>query len=98
MESTIERLYETYIKYPRVSTDSRNIPDDSIFFALKGESFNGNDFALDALMKGAKLAVVDDPGLKQDERLFFVEDVLAAFQQLALNHRKMLGLKVIAIT
>ncbi len=98
MESTIVRLYETYIKYPRVSTDSRNIPVDSIFFALKGESFNGNDFALDALKKGAKLAVVDDPGLKQDEKLFFVEDVLAALQQLALYHRKMLGLRVIAIT
>ncbi|MBR6015853.1 MAG: UDP-N-acetylmuramoyl-tripeptide--D-alanyl-D-alanine ligase, partial [Prevotella sp.] len=59
----IKELYEFYQKHPVITTDSRNCPEGSIFFALKGESFDGNQFALQALEKGCALAVVDDPNL-----------------------------------
>ncbi len=98
MESTIERLYETYLKYPQVTTDSRNIPKDSIFFALKGENFNGNEFALEALNKGAILAVVDELVSDSDDRIIRVNNVLETLQALARYHRNQLSLKVIGIT
>ena len=53
-------LYEFFLKHPKVSTDSRTIPENGIFFALKGPNFNGNEFAIEALSRGAALAVVDD--------------------------------------
>ena len=56
----IKELYEIYKAHPVVTTDSRNCPDGSIFFALKGETFDGNKFALQALEKGCAYAVVDD--------------------------------------
>jgi UDP-N-acetylmuramoyl-tripeptide--D-alanyl-D-alanine ligase len=98
MESTIERLYETYLKYPQVTTDSRNIPKDSIFFALKGECFNGNEFALEALNKGAILAVVDELVSDSDDRIIRVNNVLETLHALARYHRNQLSLKVIGIT
>ncbi len=98
MDSTIELLYKAFLEFPKITTDSRNIPENSIFFALRGESFNGNDFALEALKKGASLAVVDDLQLKNADGCFYVEDVLSALQNLALHHRKALDFTVIAIT
>ncbi|MCD4731975.1 MAG: UDP-N-acetylmuramoyl-tripeptide--D-alanyl-D-alanine ligase [Bacteroidales bacterium] len=98
MESTIERLYKTYLKYPQVTTDSRKIPKDSIFFALKGEHFNGNEFALEALNKGANLAVVDELVPDSDDRIVYVNNVLETLQALAHYHRNQLSIKVIGIT
>jgi len=98
MESTIKRIYEVYLKCPQVTTDSRNIPQNSIFFALKGENFNGNIFAVEALKKGAVLAVVDEVVSGYDDQIVLVDSVLETLQNLAKHHRIQLGIKVIGIT
>ena len=93
-----EALYAVYREHPVVTTDSRKCPEGSIFFALKGETFDGNNYALQALEKCA-FAVVDNPEVaKQDERLILVPDVLKALQELAAYHRKAWGKTVIQIT
>jgi UDP-N-acetylmuramoyl-tripeptide--D-alanyl-D-alanine ligase len=97
MERT-EHLYEHYIGNPVICTDSRAVTAGSIFFALKGDSFNGNTFASGALNSGAVLAVVDEPGLATDERFFLVEDVLTSLQELAQIHRSHFQGPVIGIT
>lgn len=94
----IESLYNTFLKNPVISTDSRNIPEGSVFFALKGENFNGNLFAEEALKKGAVLAVVDEEISCSDDRLFEVSNVLESLQELANFHRQKLGIKIIGIT
>lgn len=95
--SKIDTLYELFLKHPVVSTDTRNIQKDSIFFALKGENFDANKFAHEALKKGAFLAVVDDPSLKGDG-IFQVDDALQALQDLARLHRKNFKGPVIGLT
>ncbi|RKD87748.1 UDP-N-acetylmuramoyl-tripeptide--D-alanyl-D-alanine ligase [Mangrovibacterium diazotrophicum] len=94
----IAELYELYQKHPIVSTDSRIIIEDSIFFALKGENFDGNQFAADSLQKGAAYAVIDNPEFATDPRIILVDDVLRCLQQLANYHRKTLNTPVLAIT
>jgi UDP-N-acetylmuramoyl-tripeptide--D-alanyl-D-alanine ligase len=94
----IDSLYEIFVKHPQVSTDTRAIKNDSIFFALRGEKFNGNQFAKDALEKGAAFAVIDDASVKTDERFIVVDNTLFALQRLAFLHRKKLDIPVIAIT
>lgn len=94
----IEAIYSIYQKHPVVTTDSRNIPSGSIFFALKGETFNGNKFALDALNQGAAHAVVDEEEYALDDRFFLVENSLKCLQNLANLHRKKLGIPIVAIT
>ncbi len=91
-------LYKLFRQYPKVTTDSRNIPANSIFFALKGENFNGNKFAHEALSKGAAFAVIDEPEYVVDDRMILVEDVLTSMQKLARYHRDQLKLPVLAIT
>ena len=94
-----EELYAIYKEHPVVTTDSRNCPEGSIFFALKGETFDGNNFAVQALEKGCAFAVVDNPEVaKQDRRLILVPDVLKALQELAAHHRKAWGKTVLQIT
>ena len=94
-----EALYAIYRDHPAVTTDSRKCPEDSIFFALKGETFDGNNYAVQALEKGCAFAVVDNPEVaKQDERLILVPDVLRALQELAAYHRKAWGKTVLQIT
>ena len=89
---SIEELYAIYLAHPVVTTDSRNCPQDSIFFALKGSTFDGNAYAVQALEKGCAYAVVDDADVAaQDERLILVPDVLKALQELAAHHRKAWG-------
>ena len=95
---TINQLYEVFCQHPVVTTDSRVCPEGSLFFALKGESFDGNHFALSALGKGCQYAVVDDETYAVDERFIVVENVLTALQQLATLHRKTLGTPIIGIT
>jgi UDP-N-acetylmuramoyl-tripeptide--D-alanyl-D-alanine ligase len=94
----IEKLYELYKSHPLISTDTRNILPGSIFFALKGGNFNGNDFAIDAIEKGAAYAVVDEVRTQKNEKLILVEDVLTALQDLARFHRNMLQIPFIGIT
>lgn len=94
----IEELYKIFCSNPIITTDSRKVPYSSIFFAMKGDSFNGNDFAKDALEKGAAFAVVDKSANCDDDRFIIVDDTLIALQQLARLHRKVLGTKIIAIT
>lgn len=96
--TTLESLYELYLRHPQVTTDSRNCPKDSIFFALKGESFDGNLFAAQALEQGCAAAVVDNPDMATDERYIVVPSVLETLQQLAALHRKRWGKTIIQIT
>ena len=91
-------LYSIFLKYPVVTTDSRNCPSGSIFFALHGEKFDGNDYIVQALCNGAAYAVGDRAGLPQDSRIIQVENALQALQDLANYHRKQLNPIVIAIT
>lgn len=94
-----EDLYALYKAHPQVTTDSRQCPEGSIFFALKGASFDGNDYAVQALAKGCAFAVVDNAEIaKQDERLILVPDVLKALQDLAAYHRKAWGGTVLQVT
>ncbi|MCA1744995.1 MAG: Mur ligase domain-containing protein, partial [Bacteroidales bacterium] len=94
----MEHIYQRYLLSRKVTTDSRNCPQGSIYFALKGERFNGNDFALDALSKGCDLAVVDEEGLKDKTGCFWVPDALEALQKLAAYHRQSSGVKIVGIT
>jgi UDP-N-acetylmuramoyl-tripeptide--D-alanyl-D-alanine ligase len=95
---TAENIYRYFIDYPRVCTDSRNVIPESLFFAIKGEQFNGNLFADDALTKGARYAIVDDPSVVKGENFILVPDALQALQQTAQLHRRHLRAKVIGIT
>lgn len=97
---TTEQLYQIFESHPVVTTDSRDCPEGSIFFALKGASFNGNKFAAAALQQGCAFAVVDEPEycVQGDERYILVDDVLRAFQLLARHHRRTLGTRIVGIT
>ena len=95
---SIEDLYGLFKQHPLVSTDTRQILDNSIFFALKGERFNGNTFAAEALESGAAYAVIDEAEFKTDHRTILVDDVLEALQQLATYHRKHCKAKIIGLT
>ncbi|MEE0361259.1 MAG: Mur ligase family protein, partial [Prevotella sp.] len=94
----INELYGIYTEHPTITTDSRNCPAGSIFFALKGESFDGNRFAAAALDKGCAYAVVDNPDVATDKRYILVNDCLATFQALAREHRRQFDIPVIGIT
>ena len=94
----ITELYELFIHHPHITTDSRNCPKGSIFFALKGERFDGNKYAASALAAGCAYAIIDNPEYEQGERTVLVDDTLKALQQLATRHRKAVGCPVIAIT
>ena len=96
-------LYDLFRDHPRVTTDSRHIEPGGIFFALKGERFDGNRFAAESLRLGAAFAVADDPALRDDPaaregRLIVVDDALGALQELAREHRRELGIPVLAVT
>ncbi|MCR5820497.1 MAG: UDP-N-acetylmuramoyl-tripeptide--D-alanyl-D-alanine ligase [Bacteroidaceae bacterium] len=96
----IEQLHEVFRKHPEVTTDSRKCPKDSMFFALKGESFDGNRFAAAALEAGCRVAVVDDANVipKGDRRYILVDDALKALQDMAAFHRKRYNKHVVQIT
>ena len=106
LEETISTLYRHFLDHPSISTDSRRITPGSLFFALKGPTFDGNRFASAALDQGASLAVVDNSavvihsleGKTLDERFIVVRDVLDTLQRLAAHHRRQLGIPILAIT
>ena len=94
----IEELYQHYLSHPKISTDTRKIEKDSIFFALKGPNFDANKFADQALESGAALCVVDDESVVKNNKYFLVEDCLSALQDLARHHRKQLAIPIIGLT
>lgn len=93
----IDSLYDLFLQHPVICTDTRKIKPGCIFFALKGENFDGNSFAVEALRQGASFAVVSDPSL-DDPRLIFTDDTLNTLQLLAQFHRRKLNVPVLAIT
>lgn len=96
----ISQLYNIFKQHPVVTTDSRVCPDGAIFFALKGPTFNGNNYAESAIEKGCSYAVVDewDESKKRPQHIILVDDVLAVLQKLANHHRRTFKTPVIAIT
>jgi UDP-N-acetylmuramoyl-tripeptide--D-alanyl-D-alanine ligase len=91
-------LYNLFLSGSDISTDSRNVKQGDIFFALKGDHFNGNEYALKAIDSGAVLAVVDDPNLPDHPSYYKVENVLKTLQWLANHHRKQFTIPVLAVT
>ncbi|MCB0473215.1 MAG: UDP-N-acetylmuramoyl-tripeptide--D-alanyl-D-alanine ligase [Flavobacteriaceae bacterium] len=94
----IQELYLLYKQSYAVSTDTRKIVKNCIFFALKGDTFNGNRFAEEALQRGASYAVVDEEKYAVNERIILVDNALSTLQQLATYHRQQLGLPILALT
>ena len=94
----IKKLHNLFLQCKSVCTDTRKITQNSIFFALKGENFNGNLFAKEALKSGAKYAVVDEDKFAINENIILVKDVLTTLQELAKFHRNYLGVKIIGLT
>lgn len=94
----ISEIYKIFRQHPVVTTDSRNCPPESIFFAPKGANFNGNQYAEAAFEKGCSYAVIDEPEYQKDERFILVNDCLVALQKLANYHRCQLKTPVIGIT
>lgn len=93
----IKELYEIYKAHPIVTTDSRNCPEGSIFFALKGETFDGNKFAIAAIEKGCAYAVVDDKSVVHP-KVILVDNVLETLQALARYHREQLDIPFVGVT
>lgn len=98
MIKQIKELYSQYLIHSIITTDSRETPEGSLFFALKGEQFDGNKFALKALSEGCSKAVIDDINLKENNNCIYVPDVLEALQELAKYHRSLISIPVIGIT
>jgi len=94
----IEDLYEIFKSHPVISTDTRKIKNGCLFFALKGEKFNGNKFAENALKEGASYIIIDDKEYKLSNNYILVNNVLKTLQQLANYHRKQLNIPFIGIT
>ena len=93
-----EQLYKIYQKHPVISTDTRKIAPGSIFFALKGDKFDANTFAGQAIAAGAAYAVIDNPAYQLGGQYILVEDVLTTLQDLARYHRRQLHIPVIGLT
>jgi len=94
----IEELYQLYQESYSVSTDTRKITKNGLFFALKGDNFNGNLFAEEALSKGALYAIVDEDFVKSNNKIILVDDVLETLQSLAAYHRRQLAIPIIGLT
>ena len=97
-----KELYAIYEQHPAITTDSRECPEGSIFIALKGESFDGNQFAAQALDKGCAVAIVDDEQVYQayqgGKQMILVPDTLQAYKDMAREHRRRFDIPVIGIT
>ena len=97
-----KELYAIYEQHPLITTDSRECPRGSIFIALKGDSFDGNQFAAQALEKGCAVAIVDDEQVYNDYhdqgQMILVPDALQAYKDMAREHRRRFDIPVIGIT
>ena len=94
----IETLYKIYKNNPKICTDTRKITDGGIFFALRGEKFNGNKFAEEAINDGCSFAIIDEKLNTDNENILLVDNVLETLQDLARYHRKQLSIPIIGIT
>ncbi len=94
----IASLYNLYRQHFLVDTDTRNIRENTLFFALKGDNFNGNSFAEEALKLGASFAIVDEKVYQTNENVILVNNVLETLQQLANYHRRQLKIPIIGLT
>jgi len=94
----ISELYHLFQQSGAVTIDSRKVSPGSLFFAIKGERFDGNEFAAQALAQGARAAVVDNPGLAAGANYILVDDALKTLQELALHHRRTFDIPLLAIT
>jgi UDP-N-acetylmuramoyl-tripeptide--D-alanyl-D-alanine ligase len=97
-EITIEALHHYFLQTTGVCTDTRNINEQSLFVALKGDNFDGNQFVVQAIKSGAKYAITDNANFANNKQIFYVKDTLIALQNLANYHRKQFSIPVIAIT
>lgn len=95
---TIPELHSLFLKFSKVSTDTRTIAENGLFFALKGDNFNGNKFASEALKKGAAYSVVDETEYATSDRIILVDNVLKTLQELATYHRNHCKAQIIALT
>lgn len=95
---SIEQLYSLYLQYPSVQTDTRKLKKGDLFFALKGENFNGNTFAKQALEAGAVAAVIDEKEYEIPGKTTLVDNVLKTLQELAGHHRDQFSIPFLAIT
>lgn len=93
-----EELYKIYLQHPVITTDTRKISSGSLFFALKGENFDANAFAAQAIEAGAAYAVIDNAEVNVGGKYILVEDVLTALQDLARHHRRQLAIPVVGLT
>lgn len=98
MDQTISFLYEKFLESDGVCTDTRSLQKNQIFFALKGDNFNGNSYAAKAVEGGSLLAVIDEPQDVANEKFYLVEDVLECLQQLAIHHRDQFDIPFLGIT
>ena len=98
MKDNINKVHQLILNGAKVSTDTRQIEENSVFFALKGENFDANRFAEQALQKGALFAIVDDKTLPDNSKILKVENVLETLQELARMHRNLFHIPVIGIT
>ena len=94
----IASLYKLYHQHYLVDTDTRSIRKNTLFFALKGDNFNGNQFAEKAISLGANYAIVDEKEYQTKENIILVDDVLETLQQLANYHRRQLKITIIGLT
>lgn len=96
--TTTEQIYQRYLQHPVISTDTRKIIPGSLFFALKGDKFDANTFAKQAIDEGAAFAIIDNPAYQAGDKYILVDDVLIALQDLARHHRRQLKIPVIGLT
>ncbi|MEY8868667.1 UDP-N-acetylmuramoyl-tripeptide--D-alanyl-D-alanine ligase [Meridianimaribacter flavus] len=94
----ITQIYNCFLECKSVTTDTRKITKNSMFFSLKGENFNGNTFAFKAIEQGSKYAIVDEKEYAINDNIILVDDVLKTLQELATYHRTKLGIPIIALT
>lgn len=94
----IEKIHQLFCKHLLIDTDTRKIRKDSLFFALKGDNFNGNVFAYEALKKGSAFAIIDEAQYHTAPNTILVNNVLETLQKLANFHRKQLNIPIIALT
>src|SRR5690554_6948294 len=94
----MKKLFHLFYECTGISTDTRNITKDLLFIALKGENFDGNQYALQAIEKGAKYAIVDQKKYADNTKIFYVDNTLVFLQKLAEHHRNKFNIPVIGIT
>ncbi len=95
---TIKDIYKLYTKHYLVDTDTRSIRKNTLFFALKGNNFNGNKFAEEAIKKGASYSIVDEKEYQTNEKIILADNVLRCLQNLATHHRKTLNVPILSLT